>query len=171
MIKNDYVVRAQKFVRSFAPYIDKNQVTIRSMISAVGAFNKDYNRKVILDHGVSRIVLLTSDYCIKIDRTDSRSDLWGNCEKEYKAYMRMKRLKCREVFCPVEKYTYNNVNYYIMPMCSKTDEYDVELCDVTDGLTARQTRFIEKHFRDLHSGNIGVLHGKPIIIDYACNNF
>lgn len=170
MIKSDYVVRAQKFVRSFAPYIDK-KVTIRSMISAVDTFNANYNRKVRLDYGASRFVFLTSDYCIKIDRTDSRSDLWGNCEKEYKAYIRMKRLKCREVFCPIEKYTYNNMNYYIMPMCSKADDYNVELCDVTDGLTARQTRFIEKHFRDLHCGNIGILHGKPIIIDYACNDF
>ena len=48
MIKNDYVVRAQKFVRSLAPYIDK-KVTIRSMISAVNAFNADYNRKVRLN--------------------------------------------------------------------------------------------------------------------------
>lgn len=170
MIKNDYVVRAQKFVRSFAPYIDKDQVTIHSMWSAVKAFNADYNRRVILDYGASRIVLLTSDYCIKIDRTDS-SDFYGNCEKEYKAYIRMKRLKCREVFCPIEKYTYNNVNYYIMPMCSKADDYNVELCDVTNRLTANQVHFVEKHFSDLHSGNIGILHGKPVIIDYACNKF
>lgn len=170
MIKNDYVVRAQKFVRSFAPYIDK-KVTIRSMISAVNAFNADYNRKVRLNYGASRFVFLTSDYCIKIDRTDSRSDLWGNCEKEYKAYIRMKRLKCREVFCPVEKYTYNNVNYYIMPMCSEVDDYNVDLYDVTNRLTGKQIRFIEDHFRDLHSGNIGILHGKPVIIDYACNKF
>lgn len=171
MFKNDYVVRAQKFVRSFAPYIDKNQVGIYSMRSAVRAFNKDYNRKVRLEYGATRIVLLTSDYCIKIDRTDNKSDFWGNCEKEYKAYMRMKRLKCREVFCPIEKYTYNNMNYYIMPMCSKADDYDVDLYDVNYRLTGKQTRFIENHFRDLHSGNIGMLHGKPVIIDYACNNF
>lgn len=169
MIKNDYVIRAQKFVRSFAPYIDK-KVTIRSMISAVNAFNADYNRKVRLNYGASRFVFLTSDYCIKIDRADS-DDLWGNCEKEYKAYMRMKRLKCREVFCPIEKYTYNNVNYYIMPRCSKTNDPDVQMWDVSNRLTAKQARFIEKHFRDLHSGNIGMLHGKPVIIDYACNKF
>lgn len=169
MTKNDYVIRAQKFVRSFAPYIDK-RVTIRSMISAVNTFNADYNRKVRLNYGASRVVFLTSDYCIKIDRADG-SDAWGNCEKEYKAYLRMKRLKCREVFCPIEKYTYNNVNYYIMPMCSKADDYDVELCDITDRLTVKQTHFINEHFRDLHPGNIGMLHGKPIIIDYACNDF
>lgn len=171
MIKNDYVVRAQKFVRSFAPYIDKNQVTIRSMISATGAFNRDYNRKVMLDYGATRIVLLTSDYCIKIDRTDYKSERWGDCEKEYKAYIRMKRLKCREVFCPVEKYTYNNVNYYIMPKCSKVDDYNVEWCDVADRLTVKQEHFIEEHFDDLHCGNIGMLYGKPVIIDYACNDF
>lgn len=171
MIKNDYVVRAQKFVRSFAPYIDKNQVTIDSMYSAARAFNKDYNRKVRLDYGATRVVLLTSDYCIKIDKTDNKSNFWGNCEKEYKAYMRMKRLKCREVFCPIEKYTYNNMNYYIMPMCSKADDWDVQMYDVANRLTAKQTHFINKHFKDLHSGNIGVLHGKPVIIDYACNDF
>ena len=169
MTKNNYVVRAQKFVRSFAPYIDK-RVTIRSMISAVNTFNADYNRKVRLNYGASRVVFLTSDYCIKIDRTDS-GGFWGNCEKEYKAYLRMKRLKCREVFCPIEKYTYNNVNYYIMPMCSKTNDYNVELCDVNNRLTANQARFIDEHFGDLHSGNIGILHGKPVIIDYACNKF
>ena len=170
MTKNNYFVRAQKFVRSFAPYIDKDQVTILSMRSAVNAFNVNYNKRVKLDYGASRVVLLTSDYCIKIDRTDS-GNFWGNCEKEYKAYIRMKRLKCREVFCPIEKYTYNNVNYYIMPMCSKADDYNVELCDVTNRLTTKQTRFIEKYFRDLHSGNIGILYGKPVIIDYACNKF
>lgn len=170
MTKSDYIVRAQKFVRSFAPYINKNQVTVRSMISAVDAFNMDYNRKVRLSNGASRVVLLTSDYCIKIDRTDC-SDFYGNCEKEYKAYTRMRRLKCRTAFCPIEKYTYGNVNYYIMPMCSKTDETNIKLRDVTNRLTARQTRFIREHFEDLHSNNIGVLHGEPVIIDYACNDF
>lgn len=171
MTKSDYVVRAQKFVRSFAPYIDKNQITIPFMRSAVNAFNEDYDRRVMLNHGATRIVLLTSDYCIKIDRTDCKDSFWGNCEKEYKAYVRMKRLKSREAFCPIEKYTYDNVNYYIMPMCSKTDDCDVRLNNIIDRLTTRQTRFIEKHFIDLHSDNIGLLHGKPVIIDYACNDF
>lgn len=86
MIKNDYEVRAKKFIKEFAPYLKGIRITKSNsykICDAVRRFNADKKRNVKVDSGVSRIVLITSDYVIKLDFGTTWA---GNSETEMLGY-------------------------------------------------------------------------------------
>ena len=118
-MKNDYKVRAQKFIEDFFPYIE-NKVNkrgththyITDMYEAVRAFNTATRRKVIVDSGCSRTVFITSDYVVKIDRVNGA--FCGNCQQEVRAYNFAKQKGFSHLFAEITPFKYKNVIFYII---------------------------------------------------------
>lgn len=162
-MKNSYEVRAKKFIRMIDPYIGKYD-DVDSIKYAVGLFNQRYHRAVQFTSGYTRCVLITSDYVIKIDyRTDSQ---FGNCETELNMYERAIKDGFDYLFAKIERYTYNNHDYYIMPRIKGIEKYED---DVYEYLNCQENAYLYEMVEDLHNGNYGWKNGYPVIIDYACN--
>lgn len=162
-MKNSYDIRAKKFIRMIDPYIG-NADSIGFIKVGVSLFNTKYHRAVQFTSGYTRCVLITSDYVIKIDyRTDSQ---FGNCETELNMYERAIKDGFSYLFAKIERYTYNNHDYYIMPRIKGIDKYED---DVYEYLNCEENNYLYEMVEDLHSGNYGWKNGYPVIIDYACN--
>ena len=172
-MRNDYKVRAQKFIEDFFPYMEDKMSSGKSythqmsgMCEAVLAFNTVKHRRVMIDSGCSRTVLINSDYVVKIDRVNDA--FCGNCEQEVHAYKFAKQEGFGYLFAEITPFKYKGITFYIMPRIRNIREGrdDEELyCNLND----EEYDFITSHFNDLHGGNFGFKNGSPVIIDYAWN--
>jgi hypothetical protein len=158
-MKNPYTIRAEKFLHEIYPYL-KGKNEINKICTAVTQFNKDKNRKVKFAFGVSRYALITSDYVIKFDRKGGR---WaGDCAGEYKKYQQAVKDGFAYLFAASTKVTYNHRNFYIMPRIK-----GVGSGKYWENLTFEEKRYIACVTSDMHNGNFGHYHKKPVIVDYA----
>ena len=162
-MKNNYEVRAMKFITLIAPYI-AGCVDKWDYFYAVARFNHDYKRNVKVCNGATRIALITSDYVIKFNYGKRVRD-YGGCRDEMRMYKRAEKDGYAYLFAKITAKIYNHKTYYIMPKISyigrggmwkhlSCDEYDY-ICD---------------NLYDMHEYNYGYKNGKPVIIDYACCN-
>ena len=158
-MKNPYTVRAEKFLHEIYPYI-KRENEVHKIRAAVAQFNKDKNRKVKFAFGVSRIALITSDYVIKFDRKGGR---WaGDCAGEYKKYQQAVKDGFAYLFAASTKVTYKHRNFYIMPRIN-----GIGSGKYWENLTFEEEYYIDSVTSDMHNGNFGYYHKKPVIVDYA----
>lgn len=173
-MKNDYKVRAQKFIEEFFPYIE-NKVNKRGtqythyvsdMCEAVLAFNTATHRRVMIDSGCSRTVFITSDYVVKIDRVNKA--FCGNCQQEVRAYNFAKQEGFSHLFAEITPFKYKNTTFYIMPRIRNIREGRDEEA-LYASLNDEEYNFITSYFDDLHGGNFGFKNGAPVIVDYAWN--
>ena len=131
--------------------------------------SKHSNGKISIDfrHGMTRCVLIVNDFfVVKVDYKK-----WGNCGSCY-SELRMFKQAEREgygyAFCPVRRYCVNHHAYYIMPYCTTAeDEGGEPLEELDEGAYD----YVYERVADLHDGNIGWWDGKPVLIDYAANQF
>ena len=172
MIKNDYETRAKKFIREITPYlkgIAANKANLYKIRAAVEKFNNEKHRKVIVSSGASRIVLVTSDYVIKLNCGTTWA---GNCETELLAYNKTKEAGYEYLLAKISYYRFGNRNYYIMPRATIAEEllfdYTVRLWKQ---LSEDELHWLRDNFYDIHDANWGTLNGKLVIIDYAFNGF
>ena len=172
MIKNDYITRAKKFVDKFDKYLEvspyKNIGT--AIIDAVFQFNCEHKRqKIKLSSGGTRKALITSDYVIKIDFRETH---WGTCDTEYKMWHEAVKDGMEDIFVPITKY---KARYYIMPRVTalNQDKYlewrEAGKVDPIDKFTKEQIDYLNDNIEDLHCGNVGYWHRKPVVLDYAAN--
>lgn len=122
-MKNSYEIRAQKFIRSFAPFIQdidfmNGGFNARMQAKkAVLKFNAKFNRKVRIAHGSSRIVFITSDYVVKVDY-DGIS--FGGGQDEIRGYDFACANGMEHLFAPITKITHDGRDFYVMPRVSRT---------------------------------------------------
>lgn len=162
-MKSDYRSRAAKFLRMIYPYI-ANCKEPEDYEYAVERFNGEKSRHVSMAHGISRIVLITSDYVIKIDYGTTRC--YGICEDEYNFYNFAVKHDKGYLFAEITRKEINGRMFYIMPRVKgigKKEEY------VQEYLNEEDTDFVETYLYDLHNENYGWKNNYPIIIDYACH--
>lgn len=158
-MKNPYTVRAEKFLHEIYPYL-KGKNEVYKICAAVTQFNMDKNRKVGLAFGVSRYALITSDYVIKFDRKGGR---WaGNCADECEKYQQAVKDGFAYLFAASTKVTYKHRNFYIMPRIN-----GIGSGKYWENLTEKELEYIYNVTNDMHSGNFGHYHKKPVIVDYA----
>lgn len=172
MIKNDYEVRAKKFINEFAPYLKGIRITKShsyEICEAVRRFNVDKKRNVKVASGASRIVLIASDYVIKLDFGTTWA---GNSKTEILGYLQALKDGYEYLLAKISLYEYHNRNFFIMPRAR-----------VAETLTRRgqkrlwhkfaedERSYICNNFNDLHESNWGSLNGRPVLIDYAWNDF
>lgn len=168
-MKSDYITRAKKFITGFLPYLD--QYGDDYIRQAVNAYNTAKHRHVQYYFGIARRCLCLSDYAVKWDYNECAVERYGGCEMEVTNYQLARRYGYEYLFAEITRIEVCGRVFYIMPrittlaMNANIDEYYPE-----ERLTAEEHRFIydTMGLQDLHNENWGFLHGKVIIIDYAC---
>lgn len=163
-MKSNYIVRAQKFMETFYPYMRKYNIE-----DAVAHFNEDKHRAVQFRCGAVRRVLVTSDYVVKWDYDKRNSKTFGGCRDEYNKYQKVKDDYYGYLFAEITPIKVSNRIFYVMPRV-KSLGYD---CDewITDVLNETELAYVNSITGDVHDENWGYLHGRPVIIDYACGTF
>ena len=160
-----YYERAIKFIKKFSKYIyGYKQVDINEIASYVEWFNEENNRNVKFSYGATRLVFITSDYVIKLDRGDNRFglEMFGGCEQEMDFYSYAKEKGYEDYFAKIDKYEYDGTNFYIMPRIKF-----IGTGYWTRGLGGATKYWLANHVNDIHPGNYGFKNGHVVFIDYA----
>lgn len=165
MKKSSYLERAEKFAALLEKelsnlgydYDDSIGHCNNIFINAIYNINtkKSWKARPIVC-GSTRNVVLCSDYCIKVDK--NIGSYWGDSRNEFQFFWNYKDSRFGPYLCPIAKVSINNYDFYIMPRASQVGKEE---------LYNRFPAFIRNNFRDLHEMNIGILHGRPVVIDYA----
>ena len=160
-MKTAYNIRAKKFIKQLYKYIE--DTTERELKFACGAYCAEHpSRKVEFASGCSRGVFITSDYAVKIDLKGGIT-AWGTSETELALWEKAKQDKMDFLFCPMEKYEYNGIDFYIMPRATQIGGFD----PYENPLFEKYSN--EVRLSDIHEGNVGIVNGRKVIIDYADN--
>lgn len=168
MIKNNYLVRATKFMNEFAPYL-KGRKKIEDVKLAVSQFNLDKKRKVIFCHGATRCALITSDYVIKWNYNPVRVRDFGGCKEELRIYNKAAKSGYDYLFAAITPIKVGRRVFYVMPRIKNVGAKYHNTC-LWDYLTKEEENYVYRKLGigDLHDNNWGLRDGKPVIIDYAC---
>lgn len=160
----DYINFALEFLKRYALALT-NAIDIITLKAIIRVIAKDYNQTITVSSGMTRMVIITKQFVIKMDY-GSNSDKWGDCEAEYNFYRFAKEEGYDYLFARVDKVTVKGKTFYIMPFIDKVGTGSDDIEDYTDCL---ETLWLHRHVGDLHYKNFGFNEdGMPIIIDYAC---
>ena len=162
----DYTERAKDFIGQVYPYI-ANCGSPYKMGGFIRKFNADFDRKVIVRSGLSRIALITSDYVVKFDYDPEEVDSIGGCENELELYSWAEREGFAHLLAKITPYSYHQRMFYIMPRIRGvgSGRYYAEKY-----MTEAEKEFCRKHkITDLHTENYGFRKGHVCLVDYACH--
>lgn len=123
-------------------------------------------RRVKVEEGAARTTIITSDYVIKIDT--GYPDTYGGCEQEMEFYDYACDHGMEYLLAKPTLFKYKRINFYIYPRV-RVQTSMKHRRDWYSELTYDEQSFVDE-ICDLHAGNIGFLHGRLCIIDYAMNN-
>lgn len=168
MIKTDYITRAIKFYNTIARDI-QNFEKPEEYKEYFAYYNMHHYRNVKIANGCARVAIITSDYVIKLDCGDP--DYYGGCAEEVRAYKRACIRGVQGAFAPITEIA---PGVYVMPKCKcnycngwDDEPYTVE--QFYRGLSRDEKKFVSGFIYDIHEGNIGKLHKKIVLVDYAAN--
>ena len=162
----NYVERAKDFIEQVFPYIEAC-MNPWSMMNRIDTFNAEYNRKVIVRSGLSRIALITSDYVVKFDYDPEEVESIGGCENELEVYSWAEREGFAYLFAKITPYSYNKRLFYIMPRIRGIGSGNWY---AENYMTPEEKDFCRRHkITDLHTENYGFHNGHVCLVDYACN--
>lgn len=165
---SNYITRAIRFIHQFASYIEGCQ-SVEDFAWATSAFNDDYHRKILFNHGLTRVAFITSDYVIKFDYNPEKIAIWGGCEHECKFYDYAVRSGYGYLFAEITPYEYHKQKFYIMPRVRGIGRKDY---DADEYMTEQECDWCWKAgLRDLHNGNYGWNNDRIIIFDYGANPY
>ena len=163
-----YIERAKDFVRQIYPFIECAEFGMHEMIEQVELFNEQYNRKVVLRHGIARVALITSDYVVKYDYDPEEVSYVGGGEAEVAFYAIAKREGFAYLFAEITRFEYCGHLFYIMPRIRGINSDSWFHAD--HYMTQEEIDWCDRHrLSDLHCNNYGFRKGKVCIIDYACS--
>lgn len=163
-----YVERAEDFIKELLEYKGKNTFQKDYGIrGTVGKYQTVHpRRRIEVSSGAARTAIITSDYVIKIDT--GRPDMYGGCEQEMKFYDYACDCGMEYLLAKPTLFKYKRMKFYIYPR-AKVHASMKRSRNWYGELTYNEQSFVEE-ICDLHEGNVGFLHGKLCIIDYAMNN-
>lgn len=171
-MKSNYVSRAIKFLDSILPYIQNDLTDVMRVKTIVERYNYVHKRKVLVRSGATRCVLITSDYVIKWDY-GRNIKVFGGCIDEAENY----EIACQDGFEYLLAETTSIMrfgrSFNIMPRYKISDDIEKEEGKpwIYDMITYEEREWLYNHIGDIHEMNYVVVHGRPIIIDYACRPF
>lgn len=169
-MKNDYVVRAKKFLEELIPLFPDESGSARKNVGkvriALNKFKAKYPRRdVLLCNGAVRYVLITSDYVIKWDYNANNAEEYGGCAKESKVWNRVKNSSYAYLFAPITRITVGGHYWYVMPRIRGRNYHLMAF----PFLSPEEKKFLsDNNICDLHSGNYRIVKKKVKIFDYAC---
>ena len=162
----DYVERAKDFVEQVYPYIT-NCMSPWQMNGFIRQFNADFDRKVIVRSGLSRIALITSDYVVKFDYDPEEVDSIGGCMNEMELYAEAEKEGFAYLLAEITPFLYSGRMFFIMPRIRGigSGHHYAE-----NYMTPAEKDFCRRHrITDLHTSNYGFRHGHVCLVDYACH--
>ena len=162
VMKSDYKVRAEKFIRRMYPII-KGCRTPVAVSRCIRQYNQEHHTNIQVANGAARYVLIYSDYVIKFDYGNDKT--WaGGCEDEYQRYQNVIKGSGYEyLFAEMTKIRIGRKNIYIMPRVRGIGHSQY----YWNKLTYAEHCFISDVTADMHRGNYGNFNRKPKIVDYA----
>lgn len=165
-MKSSYEVRAQKFIKIFAPYaikclMSRNIIDIRNVVSK---FNQLHHRSVKVYRGYTRIVFVTSDYVIKVDYNPDKH--FGDSFRELELYKCAAADGYDYLFAKITLFQYEHINFFIMPMVKGINKNNGEAWNY---MSIEERAWCMKYqLDDLHEMNFGInRNGDITIFDYA----
>jgi hypothetical protein len=163
-----YEERAKDFIKEIFPYIAKNMQSPWYVREGVNKFNKKRSRNVKMRAGCARIALLTSDYVVKFDYDYEEVESIGGCANEAYMYDIAEREGFAYLFAKTTHVTYQNHDFYIMPLIEGVDDCNGS---AWHHMTITEANWCHDHsVTDLHSGNYGFRDGHVCIFDYGYVN-
>lgn len=124
-------------------------------------------RNVKIAEGAARTVIITSDYVIKIDT--GMVENYGGCENEEEFYDYACECGMEYLLAKPTHFRYKRIDFYIYPRASVYANF-THFRDWRSELSYEEREFVDL-IDDLHEGNVGFIHRKLCIIDYAMNTF
>ena len=167
-MKNDYKVRAQRFLNDVWPYIKDCADEPYNYRQAIALYNSRKSRHVIVECGSARVAFITSDYVIKFDYCLEMTKGIGGCEEEVKFYQFAKEHGYGYLFAEITPIDFQGYHFYIMPRIKGVGRYK---CYIQDFLDENDRDFVNEYLYDMHEDNYGWKNNYPVIIDYAWNVF
>ena len=166
-MRKSYEERARKFLEKIYPYIQNCKDNFDFSL-AIRNFNHDCKRNVKCSYGSTRIVMICSDFVIKVDYNGWGAGQFGSSKDEVRMYRQAKKDGFEYLFAkitPVRK-GYNRT-FYIMPKINGIGkkEYDADYY-----LEGDEYDYIYENIGDLHNHNYGWKDGHIVMIDYAYNS-
>lgn len=160
----NYIVHAYRIMRDLAKYIYdwRNINEIERAVSKYGCATWTNNLRV--EYGSSRVVIVGPDFAVKWDYDINSTFHIGGCEDELMMYEYARRVNKDYLFARVSCIYINGLFLYVMP---RVRIFGSSLCNY---LEENEFSWLAKTVSDLHCYNWGLLHGKPVLIDYACYN-
>ena len=167
-MKSDYRARAMRFLHSIYPYIEDYLRDVDAIEYAVNTYNYKHSRKVEMRYGSARIALITSDYVIKWDYDDENVTDIGGCEKEWEIYCNAQKDGMEYLLAECTLIDYNGTIFEIMPRIRAIgpSHHKTGICYMISCIEEEWLRKVGLLY-DLHDWNWGIMHNKPVIIDYA----
>lgn len=164
-MRHDYITRAKHFIHMIEPFLRNGNLADPALAEkAIDSFNRTNSRRVVVRHGLTRIVFLSSDYVVKVDYGDQLC-LFGGCENEVHLYELARRDGFAHLFAPITPFFYNGIKWYIMPRIRNIGRYD---SSAIEWVRWDESEWLEVHVNDLHQYNYGWVNNHPVIFDYAC---
>ena len=162
-MESSYEIRAQRFVRDIFPFIN-GCVRAHDYCDRVKWFNACRHRNVKVEYGQTRVVLITSDYVVKIDY-GTRARYYGGCADELIMYNRAVEAGFEYLFAKISLYTYCGHDFYIMPKVDGIGDAEDEAYDL---VTPEESDWLYDNVNDLHYKNFGFKDDRVVLVDYAC---
>lgn len=163
-----YEERAMDFIKELYKVKGKNTFEknygVRRIVAEYLSLHP--RRRVKVEEGAARTAIITSDYVIKIDT--GCTDTYGGCEEEMEFYDYACDNGMEHLLAKPTRFCYKRMVFYIYPRASVYASMKHSR-RWYDELTYNEQSFVDE-ICDLHAGNIGFLHGRLCIIDYAMNN-
>lgn len=163
-----YIERAEDFIKDLFEYKGKNSFKNTWGIQrTVEEYQMSHLRRNIkVTSGAARTAIITSDYVIKIDT--GRPDIYGGCEQEIDFYDYACDCGMEHLLAKPTLFRYKKIDFYVYPRARVLTDM-ARSKNWYNKLTYDEQSFVDE-INDLHKGNVGFLHGKVCIIDYAMNN-
>lgn len=163
-----YESSAERYLNTFLSMLPQNFYDLPKYVQQMKALgvailktNYALHCHAKLDFGVTRYVIVGSNFVIKIDKgiKECYTKMYGNNQSEFAFF---KKYSTVLPLCPCQMIYKNNHSYLIMPKCKKVGKLCLEnYFDSED--------FLDYNLSDVHENNIGLLNKMPVIIDYAAN--
>lgn len=165
-MKTDYESRARKFAHVLITLF-AGCASLDDFEFAIQEYNATHSRPLVYDHGVSRIVIIRSDYVIKFNYTPSgwwEDGRAGSISSEARVYEQAVADGMEHLLAKITVEKEDDRIFAIMPRIRNVGDDDR---DWSDYCTCEESEWLEDHINDLHSKNVGYRNGKVCVIDYA----
>ena len=161
--KSNYVARAEKFLPILMALF-AHCSTCEDYEYAVKHYNATHSRPLRYSHGVSRFVIIRADYVIKFNIDDDYWSHAGDNSSELVVYNRAKKAGYSYLLA---KPTIRIIDNHVVTIMPRVNGVNNEHKNFWDYCTAEEWEWLDNNIFDLHEGNVGYYHNKPVIIDYA----